>query len=186
MGLFDKLKKKKSNDNVDNAKIIADIFRTICRGEKIAAAEIADCTSSPKEYAAKNATQFSERGISPDDTDTNTLMWIGCVNILIKNAYAAELDFSCELEDFIFNLGELTSLTSKNIMLDEDDFDSDADITDWLSELDEQLIGRRLCIGGIDIDSDSYVVFLTDIQTLGKLKDNANSVGHKIDYAKNL
>lgn len=186
MGLFDKLKKKKSNDSMDNANIIADIFRTICGDKKIPADEIAECTSSPKEYAVKNEIQFSDRGISPDDTDTNTLMWIGCVNILIKNAYAAELDFKCELEDFIFNLGELTTLTSKNITLDENDFDADADITVWLSELDKQLAERKLCIGGIDIDSDSYVIFLTDVQTLEKLKYNANSAGHKIDYAKHL
>ncbi|SFB68072.1 DUF6630 family protein [Ruminococcus albus] len=186
MGLIDKFKKKTANDSADNSKIIAEIFRTICKDKENIAAQIAECTSSPKDYAVKNAAPYSERGISPDDTDTDTLMWIGCVDILINNAYAAELDFSCELEDLIFNLGKLDSVADENVNFDENDLSADDDITIWLDKLDEQLKDRKLCIGGIDIDSDSYVIFLTDIQTLEKLKDSAGSIGHRIDFAKNL
>ena len=184
MGLFDKFKKKKTNDSADNADIIAKIFGTICKDTLTA--EIAECTGAVKEYAAKYAEQYAERGISADTVDADTLMWIGCVDILINNSYAAELDFSCEPEDFVYALGELRTLAAENISLDENEFSSDEDITAWLGELDEQLKERGLCIGGIDIDSDSYVVFLTDIQTLEKLKDMAGSIGHRIDYAKNL
>lgn len=189
MGLFDRFKKARSDDsadNGDNSAMIAEIFGTICKGKESILAEIAECTSSPKEYAVKNAAQFSERFISPDETDTDTLMWIGCVDILINNAYAAELDFSCELEELIFALSQLRSAAAEKISLDENDLSSDEDISVWLGELDEQLKERDLCIGGIDIDSDSYVVFLTDIGTLEKLKDNADSIGHRIDFAKNL
>ena len=186
MGLFDKFKKNRSSDNKDNSKIIADIFRTIGRENEAIAAEISECTNSPKQYAIKNSTQFSERGISHNDADPDTLMWIGCVDILINNSYAAELDFSCELEDLIFNLGKLKTITAENIILDEKDFSSDEDIILWLSQLDEQLKEQNLCIGGIDIDSDSYVIFLTDIRTFKTIKDSADSIGHRIDYAKNL
>lgn len=179
----EKQSERKFNESARKPKIIADIFRTICGGKENTAAEIAECTSSPIEYAAKNAAQFFERGISPDDTYTDTLMWIGCVDILIKYKFAAELDFKCELEDLISELGKLTS---HNFTPKEYGLDPNAYITIWLGELDELLKERGLCIGGIDIDSDSYVVFLTDIQTLGKLKDTANIIGHKIDYAKNL
>lgn len=186
MGLFDKLKKRNSDESPDSGKVIADIFRVICGDEETVTTEIDLCVNSPKNYALKNEKQFVGRGLSADDTDADTLMWIGCVDILIKNAYAAELDFSCEIGDFIFGLNELVKLTSENIILEEDDFDAGADITVWLDELDERLKERGLCIGGVDIDSDSYVVFMIDIKTLGRLKANANSIGHKIDCAKNL
>lgn len=186
MGFFDKLNKKRSDDSADFAKTAASIFKTICGGEETSAKEIDSCTSSPREYAMENASQFAERGISADSADTNTLMWLGCVDILIKNAYAAELDFKCELEDLIFSLNELNSPASENITLDEDEHDPEADITVWLGEIDERLGERGLCVGGVDIDSDSYVVFLTDIQTLEKLKETANGIGYKIDRAKKL
>lgn len=186
MGLFDKFKKKKNSDSADNSKMISEIFSIICKGKDDMSAEIAECTNSPEEYAVKHKTQFAERGISPNETDADTLMWIGCVDILINHSFADELDFSCELEDFVYCIGKLDPVTAEKITLDENDFSSDADITLWLDELDPKLKARNLCIGGIDIDSDSYVVFLTDIPTLEKLKDMANSIGHKIDYAKNL
>ena len=186
MGLFDKFKQMQNNDSAENSKMIAEIFRIICKGKESIDAEIAECTNSTKDYAEKNKVQFSERGISSDVADEDTLMWIGCVDILINNSYAAELDFSCEVEDLIFIIGKLESFSAENITLDVKDFSYDDYITVWLDELDKKLTERGLCIGGIDIDSDSYVVFLTDINTLGKLKDSACSIGRRIDYAKNL
>lgn len=186
MGLFDRLKKKSPDLNADRAGIAADIFKTICGGNEKAAQEIDRCTSSPREYAEKNAAQLAERGLSPDDTDTDTLMWIGCVDILIENAYAAELDFKCESEDLIFALNGLRSLALRGIRFEEDVLDDSADITAWLGTLDQRLGEYGLCIGGVDIDSDSYVVFLTDIETLERLKETANGIGHKIDRGKRL
>lgn len=185
MGLFDKFKKKSSVGNAECAKIAADIFKTICRGDENAVKEIDVCTSDPRGYAAKNAAQFAERGLSAD-TDTDTLMWIGCVDILIKNAYAAEFDFKCELEDFIYGLNELDTHAFGDMTFEEDGLDDEEDITVWADALDERLKERRSCIGGVDIDSDSYVVFLTEIETLERLKETANGIGHKIDRAKKL
>lgn len=53
MGLFDKFKKIQNNDSAENSKMIAEIFRIICKGKESVDAEIAECTNSTKDYAEK-------------------------------------------------------------------------------------------------------------------------------------
>lgn len=185
MGVFDRFKKKSPVGDAEHAKIVADIFKTICCGDENAVAEIDGCTGAPREYFAKNAAQFAERGLSAD-TDADTLMWLGCADILIKNAYAAEFDYKCELEDFIYGLNELDTHAFGDMTFEEDGLDGEDNIAVWADALDERLRERGLCIGGADIDSDSYVVFLTDTEALERLRRTASGIGHKIGRAKDL
>ena len=42
------------------------------------------------------------------------------------------------------------------------------------------------CVGGIDIDSDSYVLFICEVETLKELTKWSNRIDQRIDHAKNL
>ena len=43
-----------------------------------------------------------------------------------------------------------------------------------------------MCLAGIDIESDSYVLFPCKIDKMNELETLAKAVSYRIDYAKNF
>ena len=43
---------------------------------------------------------------------------------------------------------------------DKETLDENGDVAQWCAELDKKLQIKNLCIGGIDINSDSFVMFI--------------------------
>lgn len=185
MSLFKSFKRKSNQPSKNESEIFNQIFLTICQNNSDAAAELKSLCENTKEFANKNQQYYSDRMISTADEPENSLRWIGAVEILMKYSYASEFDYCCELEDFVHFTNKLVTVQSKNLGFSQDDFDEDGDITQWSEQLDEIWSGKGFCLGCIDIDSDSYLVFAAEISTLQKLRELAKSINRRIDYAKN-
>ena len=74
----------------------------------------------------------------------------------------------------------------KNLQMEDDWFDEEDTITNWCSILDRRWEIEGFCVGGIDIDSDSYVLFICEVETLKELTKWSNRIDQRIDHAKNL
>ncbi|MBP3708725.1 MAG: hypothetical protein J6J36_09060 [Clostridia bacterium] len=112
----------------------------------------------------------------------------GLVDILINNNYACERDYNDELEDFIYFMNELKMLKEKNICITQDELTNieDEEIPTWCEYLEEKPIAKDISIGAIDIDSDSYVMFVCTKFILDELKSIAEKVNHRIDRAAKM
>lgn len=144
---------------------------------------IEDCLESPWSYFEENIDRYDERGIDEDETE-ETIIWLGIADELIDANEAVELDWNPELEDFTYFMKSLSD--KKNLKIEDDWFDEEDTITNWCSILDRKWEAAGFCVGGIDIDSDSYVLFICKEETLKELTEWSNRIDQRIEHAKNL
>ena len=144
---------------------------------------IENCLESPWSYFEENIDRYDERGIDEDETE-DTIIWLGIADELIDANEAIELDWNPELEDFSYFMKSLAD--KKNLLVEDDWFDEEDTITNWCSILDRRWEIEGFCVGGIDIDSDSYVLFICKVETLKELREWSNRIDQRIDHAMNL
>ena len=144
---------------------------------------IENCLESPWSYFEENIDRYDERGIDEDETE-ETIIWLGIADELLDANEAVELDWNPELEDFSYFMKSLAD--KKNLQMEDDWFDEEDTITNWCSILDRRWEIEGFCVGGIDIDSDSYVLFICKEETLKELTEWSNRIDQRIDHAKNL
>ena len=144
---------------------------------------IENCLESPWSYFEENIDRYDERGIDEDETEEN-IIWLGIADELLDANEAVELDWNPELEDFSYFMKSLAD--KKNLQMEDDWFDEEDTITNWCSILDRRWEIEGFCVGGIDIDSDSYVLFICKEETLKELTEWSNRIDQRIDYAMNL
>ena len=144
---------------------------------------IENCLESPWSYFEENIDRYDERGIDEDETE-ETIIWLGIADELIDANEAVELDWNPELEDFTYFMKSLAD--KKNLQIEDDWFDEEDTITNWCSILDRKWEAEGFCVGGIDIDSDSYVLFICEVEMLKELTEWSNRIDQRIDHAKNL
>ena len=144
---------------------------------------IENCLESPWSYFEENIDRYDERGIDEDETE-ETIIWLGIADELLDANEAVELDWNPELEDFSYFMKSLAD--KKNLQMEDDWFDEEDTITNWCSILDRRWEIEGFCVGGIDIDSDSYVLFICKVETLKELREWSNRIDQRIDHAKNL
>lgn len=144
---------------------------------------IENCLESPWSYFEENIDRYDERGIDEDETE-DTIIWLGIADELIDANEAIELDWNPELEDFTYFMKSLAD--KKNLQIEDDWFDEEDTITNWCSILDRRWEIEGFCVGGIDIDSDSYVLFICKVETLKELREWSNRIDQRIDHAMNL
>ena len=144
---------------------------------------IENCLESPWSYFEENIDRYDERGIDEDETE-ETIIWLGIADELLDANEAVELDWNPELEDFSYFMKSLAD--KKNLQMEDDWFDEEDTITNWCSILDRRWETEGFCVGGIDIDSDSYVIFPSQRETLKKLVLLGKQLNHRFDLAKNL
>lgn len=144
---------------------------------------IENCLESPWSYFEENIDRYDERGIDEDETE-DTIIWLGIADELIDANEAVELDWNPELEDFSYFMKSLAD--KKNLQMEDDWFDEEDTITNWCSILDRRWEIEGFCVGGIDIDSDSYVLFICKVETLKELREWSNRIDQRIDHAMNL
>lgn len=144
---------------------------------------IENCLESPWSYFEENIDRYDERGIDEDETEEN-IIWIGIADELLDANEAVELDWNPELEDFSYFMKSLAD--KKNLQMEDDWFDEEDTITNWCSILDRRWEIEGFCVGGIDIDSDSYVLFICKVETLKELREWSNRIDQRIDHAMNL
>ena len=106
------------------------------------------------------------------------------VDEMLSGNEAIELDWKTDAEDFFY---EMKSLANRHrLEIQEDWFKKDDGIPTWCEVLDEKWMDKDFCVGGMDIDSDSYVLFVCQAEVLKQLFELGKQVGQKFDSAKNM
>lgn len=150
---------------------ILETARIISADDKELVKQVTLAIDKPEQYFKDNAERFGERGIDfedeefADELDMDELLLLAMVDELEQQGYAVELDWKCELEDFLWGLEQtknynLISDVIQNVKLDED-----KDIEMWGKEFNTALSGKvHICY--IDIDSDSYPLVIVTAEAL--------------------
>ena len=175
MGLFDIFKKKDAY--ADTVRKIAAI---ISCGSKDVAKEMSECIANPKKYAAKHPHQFAARGIDTESASERSIIWIAMTDCLMAYSYAQEFDWKCDKDEFIGIMSSLTRFTQLGCEINPVLLYDDDDISAWCAAQDKVWYTKGVCIGGIDIDSDSYVLFVCTRDELAMLKELSRSIHRRI------
>ena len=141
------------------------------------------CFCHPREYFKDNVDRYEERGITNRDA-IDTFVWIALTDELLESGAAIELDWKEEKEEFLSSIEGLAN--EKDLVVDDVLLDDEGDIPTWCKELDNKWMKDGYCIAGIDVDSDSYVLFVCKTDKLKRLAELAKSINHRIDFAQNM
>lgn len=187
MGIFDFWKKKnhdwtlKADEKEQESKETYNEISGLLTNNQEALSKLAGCFDVPRIYFDENAERYEERSIERDAE--KEIVWIAIVEELIESGDAIEIDWKEEVEEFAV---QMKALAEKNhLKLRTDWFCEENDIPAWCQILDEKWEEQGFCVGAMDIDSDSYVLFICKIEALEKLKALGKKVNQRFDYAKN-
>lgn len=141
------------------------------------------CFLSPGKYYNEHAEQYEDRGFEGDEPE-DKISWIGLANEMIACGTAVELDWKTDKEEFS---GQMKGLADRHqLALREDWLKADGDIPVWCAALDEKWAEADFCAAAMDIDSDSYVIFICKREVLKKLQALGKKIHHRFDFAKNM
>ena len=112
--------------------------------------------------------------------------WWNLYEKLVSKGYAVELDYKCELEDFIYYVQKLIhnkSLdTSENLTIDTAALDEEQCITDWSGDLNSTWKDYKLV--DMDIGTDSFVLMVLLNEEFKTAQELAKELLHRIDVAE--
>lgn len=166
--------------------MLRSITKAICEENDEVMREVDSCLADPEGYFEKHQDQFDERGIEEYEEIEEEISWLAMVDALENNGYACEVDWSASLEDFLYLLGELRGVQTKELFMDEEWFDEDGEVSEWCEILDAKWAPEGFVVLAIDIDSDSYVLFPYELNQVEELSEMAESMDYRIDFAKNM
>jgi len=167
---------------IGNLEVYKELVKTISDNEDFLQ-NMDRCFCHPREYFKDNADRYEERGITNRDA-IDTFVWIALTDELLESGAAIELDWKEEKDEFLSSIEGLAN--ENDLVVDDVLLDDEGDIPTWCKELDNKWMKDGYCIAGIDIDSDSYVLFICKTDSLRKLTELAKSINHRIDFAKNM
>lgn len=159
MGLFSKLFSKDKSKKAIDFGYIREIAAVICGSDPDVMNNIENMLSHPQAYFTRTSGRYDERGIDVDKAESKTLYWIGMTDELIEGGYVAEVDYKCELEDFLWSLQQLKNYPLIADVIAGLSLNESENVDAWGEEICLAIEGKAyLCL--IDIDSDSYPVFI--------------------------
>ncbi len=120
------------------------------------------------------------------EDDEEEATWIALVDILEENGYVCERDWKDELEEFVYFLGNLKGIKTRELSVNKEWFLEDDDVGEWCKILGEKWKEKGVCVAAIDIDSDSYVLFPYEVEKMDGLCDLAEQLERRIDLAENM
>lgn len=167
---------------IANVEVYKELVKTISDNEDFLQ-NMDSCFCHPREYFKDNADRYDERGITSRDA-MDTFVWIAVADEMIESGIAIELDWKEEKDEFLSSIEELAN--ENNLGIDESMLDDEGDIPSWCKELDNRWMKDGYCVSCIDIDSDSYVLFVCKTDKLKSLTELAKSINHRIDFAQNM
>lgn len=179
MGFLKWKKKEESDSNISHYRTIIDLFEVDADTRTL----LEQCIKSPDHFHQEYVDQYEERGLEDSDDD-DTIIWLGMVDAFIEAGKLFEFDYSVERDDFVYGMHEI--IPGNNLHIDENQLDEDSDITEWTKILSEQWSEEGYVIAAMDIDSDSYCIFISVRETFDKLVMEAEKTGHRIDLAQNM
>ena len=114
--------------------------------------------------------------------------WWNLYEQLVSKGYAVELDYKCELEDFIYYVQKLIhnkSLdTSENLTIDTAGLDEEQCIMDWCAHINATWKTHKLV--DMDIGTDSFVLMVLSNEEFKTAQELAKELLHRIDVAERL
>ena len=176
--------KEVDNMNIDPEKI--DAYRNIVKLIDVNGAtadRLEKCFADPRVYYHEYQEKYDDRFIGEDD-DIDLIVWIGMVDAFQDNGLLEEMDWKVEIDEFIGCVSNI--LNDKPLTINEDWFDEDDGIPEWGEMLNSKWSDAGYVLAGIDIDSDSYCMFITDKDSYNKLVTEAQKAGHRIALAENM
>ena len=112
--------------------------------------------------------------------------WWNLYEKLVSKGYAVELDYKCELEDFIYYVQKLIhnkSLdTSENLTIDTAGLDEEQCIMDWCAQINATWKTHKLV--DMDIGTDSFVLMVLSNEEFKTAQELAKELLHRIDVAE--
>ena len=112
--------------------------------------------------------------------------WWNLYEKLVSKGYAVELDYKCELEDFIYYVQKLIhnkSLdTSENLTIDTAGLDEEQCIMDWCAHINATWQTHKLV--DMDIGTDSFVLMVLSNEEFKTAQELAKELLHRIDVAE--
>ena len=176
MGLFDKLfgKGKKK----DGYSFIADIAKLIAP-ESGVSEKLSGAFAEPYEYFIKVEWQLDARGLVIGMVENKKLFWISLVDELAAKGCVFEVDYKCELEDFLDALKRINSYDTIKTAVEGIQFDENEDAEKWGAQINSAL-GDTAAVCCFDIDSDSYPLVILSGEILPQVQKLAEDNGHKI------
>ena len=178
MGLFSKL--KSHGGNSDNDEIYTEIFRTITDNDCKAMEEISECISAVKIYANENPGFYDSHNVNTSTGGEYMLKWMGCIDIAIKNGFAVEVKDDNDFDGFYEKIGGLKFVQKRNNLPDEDSIYLDYSLSSWVKNIDFCWSKSGMCMGGIDLGDETFVIFPCTLEQITKLSSLAEKSGRKI------
>lgn len=142
--------------------------------------------SEPEKYLKENAQQFWERSIDFEDCDSadefepEELLFLAMTNELEKHGYAFEVDWKCELDDFLWALKQIKTYDLISEVISGLDLSENGNVEEWGEKINNALDGKAM-IGAIGINSDSYPLIIVSAETLEKIQELAKKKGQIIE-----
>lgn len=182
MGIFHKIFKMRKIYSPEDFSYIIEIAGLISDNDCNIVKNLAECADDPFAYIDKKQNRFLERGIcdSPKGTiDADDICWIALIEELSDHGFLAEMDYKCDLDDFLFALEKLKKYSVIADSVQMINMHQSNDVETWIEAINLALNGRAF-IGMIDIDSDSYCIIIVTSDVYEKISDIARMNGHKI------
>ncbi|SNV75658.1 DUF6630 family protein [Veillonella rodentium] len=114
--------------------------------------------------------------------------WWNFYEKLLSRRRAVELNWKCELEDFLHNVQKLIRNkvldTGEDLTVDTAALDEEQCITNWSAYLNSTWEAHKLV--GMDIGSDSFVLMVLSNEEYNKAQELARDLLHRIDVAERL
>lgn len=192
---------------MEREEVLLKIAQLISNNDSDVIIEVEECIDDIQKYVATYLEEYEDRSMTLEDDSEEDLQWLGMVNCLIRNNYVYETDDNVQITEFGWELKNLCgfkeyglSLDSKFLDVDygvdrydineddedvfdydeEEDFIEDDNIIGWCKYLDNKWADENVCIGMININSDSYIIFPIDCDVLEELEDLADSIDRHI------
>lgn len=188
-------------------EVLLKIAKLISNNDSDVLIEVEECIDDIEKYAATHIEEYEDRSLTLEEDSEEDLQWLGMVNCLIRNNYLYETDDNVQITEFGWEFKNLRGFKEYGLSLDrkfldadygidrydlneddEDTFDYDEDedlieddsVISWCKYLDNKWADENICIGMIDINSDTYVIFPVDCDVLEQLEDLADSIERHI------
>lgn len=192
---------------MEREEVLLKIAQLISNNDSDVIIEVEECIDDIQKYVATHLEEYEDRSMTLEDDSEEDLQWLGMVNCLIRNNYVYETDDNVQITEFGWELKNLCSFKEYGLSLDskfldvdygvdrydineddeevfdydeEEDFIEDDNIIGWCKYLDNKWADENVCIGMININSDSYIIFPIDCDVLEELEDLADSIDRHI------
>lgn len=195
MGLFQNLFKRtekpepikeiSKENSKDISKEFLEIAGLISYQNQNIMDELRKFMADPHTYFTEHTDMFEEWGMcsySEEQYFARDTM----VGFLEKENYICVRDWKDEKEDFIYFVKNLVGFQKSGLCLEEDWLDENDCIGIWSGILDSKWKEKGYCLADIDIEADSYALFVCSMDTLNRLRSLAETIGYHIDLAKEM